>query len=452
MAAMSGDRAPLALPPPILRSLRAALRTAASTQTDPQTARDLLALCDTVLLRLQCDGGPSQSSQDAVALSRWREDCSELLAADASARSAAGTRLRALLEGETLRLEARETAVTRATNEPTEASAQIEPAAVREYLLQRFPGRKFELRRCTEIPGGRSKVTLMLQLENVGSSGTASTPPAELVLRRDRPTSAQATTVCDEFPVLQAMHRAHAFAPEPLWLESDSRPLGAPFLAMRRMPGSACGDYWNVGGAAPAHARALAQALARIHAVDPRSVWPAAAVTGSEAVAAVLTHHEARWRALHLPSVVLESGYAWLRARQSCLTGTSVPVHGDVHFGNVLFEGMRISCLTDWEFAHAGHAAEDLAFCRRYIESVLPWSEFIATYTAAGGRDVSDAELRFFGVWAYLRNATLGAIALHSALGEGVPDIRTVAIALHSRARLETSLARLLATELAADF
>ena len=448
---MSRDPAPPVLPVPVLRSLRAALRTAGAGETDPRTARELLALCDTVLLRLECGDPPRSGPADADALERLAEDCRGLQGADPGARAAAGSRLRALLEREALRLEAHEAAVSHAAEVPAAASSPVSLPAVREYLLQRFPASRIELLHCTEIPGGRSKVTLMLELANAGSTSRAPALPRSLVLRCDRPDSAQATTVCDEFPVLQAMYRAGAFAPEPLWVESDPRPLGAPFLAMRRMPGSACGDYWNAGSAGPAHARALAQALARIHGVDARSAWPAAAATARESVAALLMRHETRWRALGRPSNTLECGYAWLRAQLACLTGPSVPVHGDVHFANVLFEGEQISCLTDWEFAHAGHAAEDLAFCRGYVESLLPWTEFVAAYAAAGGHEVSDAELRFFGVWTYLRNATLGAMALQRVLAGATTDIRTVAIALHSRARLEASLARTLASALAGD-
>jgi aminoglycoside phosphotransferase (APT) family kinase protein len=439
-----------ALPPSILRSLRAALRTAAGAQTDPQTARDLIGLCETVLLRLECNGDPMQSgAPDADAAGRLEQYCRDLHASDAGARATAGSQLGALMEREALRLAEQEAAVQRAAAATEAAGLQISPEAVRDYLLRRFPGSGLKLSRCAQLPGGRSKITLMLELQSTDTTGTAAGLPRELVLRCDRPGSVQPTTVRDEFPVLEAMYRANAFAPEPLWLESDPAPLGTPFLAMRRMPGSALGDYWNAGSASAPHARALAQALARLHAVDPRSAWPAAAATARESVAALLARYGRSWRALGRPSSTLECGYAWLRAQLPCLMGPSVPVHGDVHFANVLFEGERISCVTDWEFAHAGHATEDLAFCRSYIESILPWTDFLAAYTAAGGREVSDAELRFFRVWTYLRNTTLGTIALQSVLAGAVPDIRTVAIALHARARLEASLARTLAAELA---
>ena len=76
---MSSDPTPPILPVPILRSLRAALRTAASTQTDPQTARDLSALCETVLLRLECDGDPSRAvAPDADTLGRLEQYCRAL--------------------------------------------------------------------------------------------------------------------------------------------------------------------------------------------------------------------------------------------------------------------------------------------------------------------------------------------------------------------------------------
>src|SRR5262249_34460344 len=157
--------------------------------------------------------------------------------ADAGARAAAGSQLGALMEREALRLEEKEAALQRAAAATDAAPLQISTAAVHDYLLRRFPGSRMELSRCAQLPGGRSKITLILELQSPGATGTAATLPRELVLRCDRPGSVQATTVRDEFAVLEATYRANAFAPEPLWLESDPAPLGVPFLAMRRMPG-----------------------------------------------------------------------------------------------------------------------------------------------------------------------------------------------------------------------
>jgi len=431
------------LPAPLARSLRMAIRLAARPETDSRIRRDVLALCEAVLLRLELRAAPALVSE-ADATANVREQLVRSGELAPPARAALWSELAAYAQREALRLESHERAVAAELGAADATAATLTTDAVQRYLQRRFPDQPPEVIACTEVPGGRSKVTLMLRLGATGSL------PHELVLRCDRAGSAQATSVRDEFPVLRAMYEARAFAPEPLWLESDPEPLGSAFLAMRRMPGSSCGDYWSAGAAGPAHARSLAQALARIHGVEARAVWPRAPSSARESTAELVSGHETRWHeVLSAPSILLELGYAWLGQQLHVLTGASVVVHGDCHFANVLYDGERISCLTDWEFAHAGHPAEDLAFCRAYVERILPWAEFMEHYQASGGRQVSVAELGFFRVWTYLRNATLAARALPDVLAGRATDVHTVAIAVHARARLEASLAGVLAEELA---
>jgi aminoglycoside phosphotransferase (APT) family kinase protein len=136
----------------------------------------------------------------------------------------------------------------------------------------------------------------------------------------------------------------------------------------------------------------------------------------------------------------LRRGYQWAYRELRCMDGASVPVHGDVHFGNTLADAEQLHCLIDWEFAHAGHAAEDLAFCRGHVERIVPWSEFMNRYLAAGGRPVSDAQLQYFQVWSYLRNLTLATSVLEDIRAGKVNDLQNMVIALDARPRLETLL------------
>jgi len=440
---MSDEPASPVLPPSLARALREAIRLAAQTETDARTRREVLAHCEAVLLRLELGAGSAAEIEPEAASVRERLGSLRELAPPE--RTALWSELTVYAQREAARRERTEAQVAAALAAPApRPAAGPTREAVQEYLQRRFADAPPRVTACTEVPGGRSKLTVMLSLAHTGSL------PREVVLRCDRPGSAQSTSVRDEFPVLQAMFRAGAFAPEPLWLEADPAPLGVCFLAMRRMPGSARGDYWSAGETRPVHARALARALACIHAAEPRQAWPDAPAMAQESTAALIATYETRWRAACAPtSVMLELGYTWLKDRLQCLMGASVAVHGDCHFANVLYEDAHISCLTDWEFAHAGHPAEDLAFCRSYVEAVMPWGEFLAEYCAGGGREISQAELVFFRVWTYLRNATLGAVALRGVLEGRTSDIRTVAIAVHARARLEAALAHTLAAELA---
>jgi len=56
----------------------------------------------------------------------------------------------------------------------------------------------------------------------------------------------------------------------------------------------------------------------------------------------------------------------------------------------------------DWEAAHLGNPAEELAYLRPSIEPVLPWEDFLQRYTAAGGTAPDPAAMRFFDVWSHV--------------------------------------------------
>ncbi len=317
-----------------------------------------------------------------------------------------------------------------ARREPALRALLVTPAATQVWLDRRFSDCSPRVRDCRQIAGGRSKLTVFVAL-------AASTQlPGALVVRIDNPGSAQNTSVCDEFPVLRAMHIAGVRAPEPLWLETDPSFLGAPFLVMRRMAGSAPGNLWSAQGVSRRIALALADVLVSIQRQDVHAIWPSAPVSAREAVEQMLATLRARWRhATGVTSLTIECAFGWLEQNKKCIGGSSVPVHGDAHFANVLAEGDELVCLTDWEFCHAGHPAEDLAFCQRAVEQIMPWGEFLAHYRAGGGMHVTDDQLSFFRIWGYLRNAVYAADALSQIPAKPAADLQTLAIALDSRAR-----------------
>jgi aminoglycoside phosphotransferase (APT) family kinase protein len=322
--------------------------------------------------------------------------------------------------------------------------ATLTVTRLQSYLDRRFPDARLRVLTCTDIAGGRSKLSSLVTL------APNSALPSELILRRDNPGSAQNTSVRDEFPAIQALFRAGVAAPDALWLESDASALGAPFFVMRRSAGAAPGDYWSSATVPPVLCLELARALAKLHRVATTLVWPHAMTAAADCVHEMIHAFELR---LHGDSVTdsqtLQRGYQWIQAHLQCITGASVPVHGDVHFANVLASGDQINCLIDWEFAHAGHPAEDLAFCRSYIERILPWNDFMNSYLAAGGYAVSESQLQYFHIWTYLRNLTLATTILQDIQAGKISDLQNIVIALDARPRLEAALADALQSELA---
>jgi aminoglycoside phosphotransferase (APT) family kinase protein len=333
-----------------------------------------------------------------------------------------------------------------AKSEPLPQALLVTGERLGRYLETRFPGENIRLRDCHQIPGGRSKLTVLLSVEPNARL------PEEMVIRIDAPGSAINTTVCDEFPVIDAMYRAGIAAPQPLWVEPDAQPLGAPFLVMRRMPGNAAGDLWGAEKVSPAIGRALAEALAGVHRADVKTIWPDAPPAARDAVKNMLDTFEWSWRqGDSTASLGMEAAFGWLRQHLPCIKGPTTAVHGDAHFANLLALDDKLVCLLDWEFAHPGHPADDLAYCRGYVETIMQWSDFLAHYRDHGGRAVSEAQLQFFAVWGYLRNITFGANMLRDFSAGKLHGIQHLAIALNTRARLEALLSKSVATALARD-
>jgi aminoglycoside phosphotransferase (APT) family kinase protein len=317
---------------------------------------------------------------------------------------------------------------------------------VAKYLDARFPWQNIRLRDCQQIPGGRSKLTVLLSVEPNAHL------PEEMVIRIDAPGSAIDTTVLDEFPILAVMYREGIAAPEPLWMEPDPQHLGAPFLVMRRMPGAAAGDLWGAQKVSPAIGFALAEALAGIHQANIVAIWPQAPVAARDAVKQMLDRFEASWRwGNSTPSLGMEGGFGWLRQHLHCIDGPTAAVHGDAHFANLLALDDKLVCLLDWEFTHPGHPADDLAYCRPYVETIMPWNDFLAHYRQHGGPVAGEEQLQFFAVWGFLRNITFGANMLRDFHAEKLHGIQHLAIALNTRARIEALLSRSVATALARD-
>ena len=194
----------------------------------------------------------------------------------------------------------------------------------------------------------------------------------------------------------------------------------------------------------------LAAALGRLHALPLRALGIEGSSTAQPFVQAMIASSEERWRAgMPIASVAMEAAYGWMREQCRHFDAGASLVHGDPGLQNVLVEHGSLQCLLDWEFAHAGDPAEDLAYCRPAIEKVMPWPDFLAAYRAAGGGDVTERRLQFFEVWRCLRNASLAANVLHDVQRGAVQGLEMAAIAVNTYPKLEAQLAASLTRALA---
>ena len=158
----------------------------------------------------------------------------------------------------------------------------------------------------------------------------------------------------------------------------------------------------------------LADVLVALHAIDPRSLD-----LGSLGDVCGIREHLDRelgiWEGLYAHDAeadpLLSCAFRWLRDDAPGEDGRPSLVQGDTGPGNFLHEHGRITAIVDWEFAHLGDPAEDLAWVStRSVQEPLPdFARFVRTYRARSGRAVAPARIRYYRVFVELRIAVLGA-------------------------------------------
>jgi aminoglycoside phosphotransferase (APT) family kinase protein len=262
-----------------------------------------------------------------------------------------------------------------------------------------YPGATVETMRV--IVGGRSKQTILLSAKDCGDL------PQNLVVRRDLLVGSLGTSVVNEFALLQAL-RAHGVdVPEVYHLETDRGVLGTPFLLLRAVPGEATGQI-TVAPPSPAKVLAAARALAGVHRVPVSVMQPLLAHLGEPRTRAQTAAEIASWQESWLaqaraPSPAVDAAFRYLSAHAGSVEVLPCFVHGDYSFHNLLFDADRLTAVLDWELAHIGNAAEDLGYIKQAAQAVVPWSEFMAAYHAAGGPQVPMTALRFYGLLGTVR-------------------------------------------------
>ena len=228
--------------------------------------------------------------------------------------------------------------------------------------------------------------------------------PSELVLRLDTGRATPGTAVTDEHPLLARLAKLGLPVPDPLWPRELQRALpGFPASSSAARRACAAGDLMEGAfGRSAATARALARALAQVHAAGERLIGDrgrrGSAVSHTRDL---LSHYLDYWRSkkplpstrdrssLHL-GCSAESTTVWATPRSCmqtrdfticCWTIPAAPVFstGNSH---ALAIRRRISRPAGRRWSGA---------CRGPIS--------LAEYRAHGGQEVSDFRLRYFEIW-----------------------------------------------------
>ena len=211
-------------------------------------------------------------------------------------------------------------------------------------------------------------------------------------------------TLAQEFEVLRAAHEAGVKVPRPIAYLGELG--GREAFAMERVAGETIGRR-IVKAPPPGLALALAEELAKIHAIPPDRVPFLRADD-------VLARFERELDGVGEPHPALEYGLWWLR-RHAPAPLAAVVTHGDFRIGNVVVSERGLEYLLDWEFAHLGDPREDVAWplvrAWRFgvdgkrlggVDDVEP---YLARYVELTGRSISEAELYW---WEVLGNVKWG--------------------------------------------
>ena len=196
----------------------------------------------------------------------------------------------------------------------------------------------------------------------------------------------------------------------------------------------------------------MGAALGAIHRADPATL-PALPLRPP---AATLAHLQRRNEALAEPSAVFDWALRWLRAHQPADPPVPRLVHGDFRIGNLIVGPDGLRAVLDWEIAHLGDPAEDLAWITlppwrfgqidRPVAGLGPRDELFAAWQAATGEVVDPARVHWWQAMGSLRWG-LGCAGMRGWFeGGGDPSVERAMIARRVSEN-ELDLMRLLASE-----
>ncbi len=229
-----------------------------------------------------------------------------------------------------------------------------------------------------------------------------------LILQRQRPGDTRNMMV--EASVLTKAFTAGVPVPE--LLVSGEMSNGAQFMVLAHVEGETIARKIlrddSFASARPKLVSQMAQAMARLHAIDPDSVEGLPSIDQVEQYRTTL---DSLNESLGQSHPAFELVFTWLE-RHRPPSHRRTLVHGDFRLGNIMVDEKGLSAVLDWELAHVGDPLEDLGWlCVRAwrFGSPLPvaglgsYDDLIGAYTAASGIEVTPAEVLWWEVLGTLK-------------------------------------------------
>lgn len=208
------------------------------------------------------------------------------------------------------------------------------------------------------IPGGASKESWSADL---------ATPQGrlELLVRRGAGGVIYSETLSleQEFRVLEAAYRSGVRVPKPYGYLADLD--GREAFIMERLKGEGIGRRLvqkpEFAAAREALPGQMAEELSRIHAISEDQLPELPGDRDKPGAEYAISVLERELDALGEPHPAIELGLLWLRENPPTDHGV-VLNHGDFRLGNFMVSEESLVGILDWEFAHFGDPAEDLAW------------------------------------------------------------------------------------------
>lgn len=233
----------------------------------------------------------------------------------------------------------------------------------------------------------------------------------------------EALDLAREFRVIQAAYGGQVPVARPFWFIADL--LGRPALLMQRLDGETIGRR-IVKEASLEEARKklpaqMAHALAQIHKLDVAPLRDILPQPNPDETPAqwLIGQLEKNLDEIDEPHPALELGLRWLRVHEPKAPEQLTVNHGDFRIGNVIVNPEGLVGVLDWEFAHIGDPAEDLAWgCVRdwrfgmdskHFGGLGEPEDFFAAYQNDSGRMIDPARIFYWEVFGNVRWA-VGAL------------------------------------------
>jgi aminoglycoside phosphotransferase (APT) family kinase protein len=241
-----------------------------------------------------------------------------------------------------------------------------------------------------------------------------------LVLRSDAPRSLpDSIDRAAELQVIEAAVAAGVSTPPARWLSEGVVREGANAYFLEWREGEAIGKRVVTRPELAAARRALpgqlAAELAKVHSITPASAPQLAAVLGDrpeDPARSVLARARLSLDRASEQRPALEYAMGWLNEHQPPVREVTL-LHGDFRTGNFLVGPEGLVAVLDWEFAHWGSPAEDVAWLcvrdwrfgqlKKAAGGIATRAEFYAAYAEASGRTLDPSEVHFWEVLGNVR-------------------------------------------------